>query len=161
MPRLRTVNTRRKNKLFQQFNKYAPYWRRHARNSVGLKVGAYCIGCRGHPGIVTKVSWGYNPFDSDFEVKSLVDGIEESCSVYHCGFYPYPKVLMEAYAEEIQSLGKKIALIKFFPNAYKSWEEQWVNPMHENPHKSNCNTLQEYLMLDDKEFAIYLAHRDI
>lgn len=60
----------------------------------------YAMGCRGHPGLVVKKD--YEPdwpvghlMGADVEIKSLIDGIEESCSIYHC----VPTLITREYAE--------------------------------------------------------------
>ena len=59
----------------------------------------YAMGCRGHPGLVVQKDAF---FDSDIhgagvEIKSLVDGIEESCSIFHC----CPQPIDKEYALEL------------------------------------------------------------
>ena len=47
--------------------------------------------CRGHPGKVVRCSSGYgygkgyvDMYDDDCDIKSLFDGTESSCSLFHC-----------------------------------------------------------------------------
>lgn len=160
--RLRKANKRRKiayrRKFSHRVEALIRAWKRFEWNSEGLKLGAYCFGCRGHPGIVTQVDWDLsNPWGSDFSVTSLIDGIEENCSVYHCGFAPTSKEVAEAYAAYSIRHGDKMATIKFFPHAYKNWEDQWNDPDHTNPYKSGCSSLQEYLGLNDEEFQAHMT----
>jgi hypothetical protein len=71
------------------------------RRAERLWVGSYAMGCRGHPGIV--VTRRYDPrwpvwamYGADVEIKSLVDGNVESCSIFHCA----PETVPEKYAIE-------------------------------------------------------------
>ena len=45
----------------------------------------HVMGCRGHPGLVVAKNYHDSDlFGADVDIKSLVDGVEESCSIYHC-----------------------------------------------------------------------------
>lgn len=65
--------------------------------------GRYGIGCRGHPGIVIETDYGSGIcWGEDFTLKSLVDGVEESCSLYHCGLDKLTKQQAEILAENFK-----------------------------------------------------------
>ena len=65
-------------------------WRRvkriHNKHVKKLKVG-----CRDHPGIITELNVSRDPWSSDVMIKSLLDGVEESCGIMHCGPEPLTK----------------------------------------------------------------------
>ena len=70
---------------------------------------AYAMGCRGHPGLV--IERNYDPrwshwalCGADVSIKSLVDGIEESCSIWHCAPMAISKEEAERRAEEIRTI---------------------------------------------------------
>ncbi len=58
---------------------------RHNRLARECRWGHYALGCRGHPGIIVETHvypgdiWG-----SSIVIKSLIDGVEESCSLMNC-----------------------------------------------------------------------------
>lgn len=79
--------------------------KRLAKKLVPNKTHAY--GCRGHPGLV--VAKNYGPgwalgdlFGADVEIRSLVDGGIESCSIFHCA----PTVVDREYAIEVAEYTK-------------------------------------------------------
>jgi hypothetical protein len=70
---------------------------------------SYALGCRGHPGLV--ITRNYDPdwshwqlYGADVEIRSLVDGVEESCSIFHCA----PQAISKAEAfrrkEQIETI---------------------------------------------------------
>lgn len=81
-------------------------WRKRKRRVKSLAKKlipnvTYVMGCRGHPGLVVEKTYhpdshkAWELFGSDVEIKSLIDGNVESCSIYHC----VPEVITREYAE--------------------------------------------------------------
>jgi len=129
-----------------------------SKRSRKLRVGNYAIGCSGNPGIVVFNNWYPGDiFNSYVKIKSLVDGNIESCSMYNCSPDPITKEFAEKYAVCIIEQGRKKALMCFFPLAYYEWEklyysEEFPKTVEHNKKK----TLQEYMNLNDDEYAFYL-----
>lgn len=124
-----------------------------------LAVGAYAFGCRGHAGIVVKKiirghSW-QEVYCSDVEIKSLVDGGIESCSVWHCAPEPLEKDFAIEYTAYMMKHGEKMATLKYFPESYKHWEAQYNDPTTEFDEYRKGKTLQDYLGLNDTEFKAF------
>jgi hypothetical protein len=74
----------------------------------GLKKFAehmYCEDCRAHPCLVTKIETDYNGGRLDIEVKSLVNGVESSCSYFHCGIVHLTEADAHARADFIKLYG--------------------------------------------------------
>lgn len=162
--RLRTTNNRRKAAIRRKFghrliapryrHEYARAWKRFENNAEGIFLGAYAFGCRGHPGIVTEVNWArYSPYDSDCSITSLIDGVEESCSIYHCGPEPISKEVAEGYAEYAKRHGRTMASLKFIPDAWKYVEDQIDDPECNPEGKS----FKEYMDFTDEEYHAYLT----
>lgn len=103
--------------------------------SKSLRVGKYARGCRGHPGIVIERNYDpnytYTPIDLfgvDVIIKSLVDGIEESCSIKHCNPEPMDENSAKEEAEYIKTHHSyDCAVRQGFPiDEIKSWHEGWM-----------------------------------
>ncbi|SRR5258706_15641119 len=61
--------------------------------------GKFCLDCRGHPCIVTEVEfYSSDLYGNGIIVKSLLDGIEGSCSLLYCR----PDPLTESQAKSIK-----------------------------------------------------------
>lgn len=94
----------------------------------------YVLGCRGHPGLLVKKEyfgdWKLGDLmGSDVEIKSLVDGCEESCSIYHC----VPTIITKAEAEELaeafrtmHSFDVAISIHGANPTEYRELWDSWV-----------------------------------
>lgn len=99
-----------------------------------LPVGAYAIGCRGHAGTIIErhynPRWGYCALmGSDVVIKSLVDGVQESCSLRYCAPEPITQ-------EDALRHSEMIRTHHAFDVAYaqgctleeiKEWVEDWEN----------------------------------
>jgi hypothetical protein len=91
-----------------------------------LVVGQYAEGCRGHPGIIIE-KWfcPTDPYGCSVEIKSLVDGVEESCSMLHCAPRPIAsKELAERMAHVYKTQGSREFAKQFYPEYYN--DDEWV-----------------------------------
>ncbi len=94
----------------------------------------YAMGCRGHPGLVTKRSywpgWSLQDlFGASVEITSLIDGIEEGCSIYYCSPMPISKEEAERRIEEIKTTHDADLSVKYgyAVEEVKSWIQDWVD----------------------------------
>ena len=94
----------------------------------------YVIGCRGHPGIVIERNYWYNwshqsLCGADVAIKSLVDGIEESCSIWHCSPMVISKEEAEIRVHQIKTMNAfDIALIHGYSmEKTLIWYNSWIN----------------------------------
>jgi hypothetical protein len=146
-------------------------WRKKKRAAIkearALRLGNYAFGCRGHPGIVVETN--FNPrintqykhiFNWDVCIKSIIDGVVESCSVYNCAPEPTTKEYAEKYAAYFKEHGEKKAVMYFAPHAYYAWEKQYYDTTGEFDKFKEGKTLQQYLSLTDDEYAFYIETRD-
>ncbi len=118
------------------------------KNRKGLHVGGYAIGCRNHPGIITYYDgW-------DLSLKSLFDGIEENCSIYHCAPFPISKAAAEQYTSYYQTHGEKMFNFWFHESGYNRWVEQWHN-LKEGDYGFG-ESLQNYLHFSDEDMKTFL-----
>ncbi len=108
-----------------------------------LRLNSYAMGCRGHPGILVKKSYHeQHMHGADCEIRSLIDDVVESCSIFHCG----PTPLAVAYA-----------LWLAVPFNHKASGVastlQWVNRnrFHPEPDSDNWG-LDEYIEVKIKEW---------
>ena len=94
---------------------------------------SYALGCRGHPGLV--VERCYNPrwsrqnlYGADVAIKSLVDGVEESCSLWHCSPEAISKQEAEKRAEEIRTTHDFDLSVQYgYPvEEVKRWCQDWI-----------------------------------
>lgn len=68
-------------------------YRRQEKRKIGrrtkrLAMNSFAMNCRGHPGVITE------KYYNDVSITSLIDGVESSCSIYHCN----PDPLSRGYA---------------------------------------------------------------
>lgn len=94
----------------------------------------YAMGCRGHPGLVTKRSYwpGWllqDLFGASVEITSLVDGIKEDCSIYYCSPTPISKEEAKQRTEEIRTNHDADLSVKYgyAVEEVKSWIQHWLN----------------------------------
>lgn len=115
-------------------------WRKQKRRVKSLAKKlipnvTYAMGCRGHPGLVVKKD--YHPDDhrtwvlmgADVEIKSLVDGVEESCSVYHCVPHIITKEEAERRAEFTKthhSLDVSVEFGGYTPEEMREYWDNWI-----------------------------------
>lgn len=120
---------------------------------------SYAWGCRGHPGLVVSRNWcrdmGHRDlYSADVEIKSLIDGNVESCSIFYCAPLAVSKKEAFEYADYAIRNGEKIASLKFNRIGWESLEaaynagERW---------RGENQTLQEYLGLNDVEMECYVT----
>ena len=144
--------------------------RRHSRRQLKrivkgrlrrLPIGSYAFGCRGHPTRVVKKH--FHPgelFGADCDLESLVDGVVESCSIYHCNPEPIGDAYALEYADYMKRHGKQMAEVKFHPAFYDDMEKTYRDPDFDTKHASWADyrvgkSLQEFLGLDDASFIAY------
>lgn len=97
---------------------------------------SYALGCSGHPGLVISrrywPNWGVGDLmGADIEIKSLVDGHEESCSIFHCA----PEAISRAeamqraeYMRTHHSFDVSIRYGGFSPEEIKrDYWDYWIN----------------------------------
>lgn len=124
---------------------------RHNYQARMLKFGTYAMGCRQHPGVVVETEiypsdiWG-----SSIGIKSLVDGVVESCSLMHCSPDPIPKELAEKYAAYFKKHGQKMFSFVYNSKGY----DQWVDDWHEGKGEPG-QSLREYLHMTEEEYQIF------
>ncbi len=68
-------------------------YRRQEKRKIGrrtkrLAMHSFAMNCRGHPGVITE------KYYNDVSITSLIDGVESSCSIYHCN----PDPITRGYA---------------------------------------------------------------
>lgn len=94
----------------------------------------YAMGCRGHPGLVVKRCYDPNwplaaLYGADVEIKSLVDGVVESCSIFNCA----PQAISRDYAEREAELIRTThdfdiaALHGHTIEDIREWRDEWVS----------------------------------
>lgn len=68
-------------------------------------------------------------FGASVEITSLVDGIEEGCSIYHCSPMPISKEEAEQRVEEIRTTHNADLSVKYGYSVeeVKSWIQHWIN----------------------------------
>jgi hypothetical protein len=95
---------------------------------------SYALGCRGHPGLVIERNywpdWSLRDlYGSDVVIKSLVDGIEESCSIYSCAPQALSKEEAFRRAEEIRTVHDFDQSVRYgYPvEQVKGWCQDWIN----------------------------------
>ena len=126
-----------------------------------LAIGSMAWGCRGHPGIVVKKYYHpSDPYGADVEIKSLVDGIVEGCSIFHCAPQSEPDHAFGfAFAEYCKRHGMTMATIKFYPNSFKRWEDEFFDPSstcsYVKSMRADGKTVQDYLGFSDIEWNAY------
>lgn len=156
--RLRTSNNRVKASARRK-HRLAYDWRRFRINSSGIHAGAYAWGCRGHPGVVTAVSWDRsNPWSSDCRIKSVIDGVEESCSIYHCAPQAISRTAAMAFRDSAAQEGMKRATLRLCGAGYRDLELQWWDADYDSEYKRNAKSLADFLGLSDEDFAFYREH---
>lgn len=124
------------------------YNKRLLRNRKGLSVGSYALGCRQHPGIII-----YNN-GWDVTIKSMLDGVEEDCSIYHCAPAPLSKEAAEQYASYYQKHGREMFELWFHEEGYDRWVDQW-RKLKEGEYGFG-KPLHEYLGFTENKYEIYL-----
>lgn len=99
-------------------------------NSQAKKLAMFSFveGCRGHPGIlVEKRVCRRDPYGSDVSIKSLLDGIEESCSILHCAPDPltgeYARWATDPINHQLDQLRGNLGWIAVFTDFSKSYTE--------------------------------------
>lgn len=112
-----------------------------------LANGTYALGCRGHPGIIqNKVIRPQDIHGSDLDVVSLLDGVEGSCSIYHCSPDPISKEwalwLSKPFNHELSRLNS--ALI--WCSKYDDFHEHWTIEQH-----------KEYIIKDRQKVDLLLT----
>ena len=131
--------------------------------------GAYVEGCRGHPGVVIETYFSDQDWWGDsVTVKSLIDDVEESCSLMHCGVWPMSKAQAEERAAYWKKHGSTAYRFKYFPEAYDTWIEHW-NEVNSNPENANNKNMLyvwgvpilEYLHLTQEEYDRFIVKKDI
>jgi hypothetical protein len=125
--------------------------------------GKYVRGCRGHPGIVIE-TW-FSDADihgNSVDIRSLVDGEEESCSLLHCSPTPMTKERAEAEAAYWRLYGKEAAWLKFQPDwlAYltQQWEEQQGDPDRAEWYRK---PIHEYLHLTEEQYDLWVVRGEL
>ena len=59
------------------------------RRAKRLALHSYAKGCRGHVGVIIEKNHYFDyPYESDVLIRSIVDGVVESCSIFHCAPVP-------------------------------------------------------------------------
>ena len=162
----------------ERLNPQLKWDRRKVKRVVNKRVRAlneagYAWGCRGHPGEVTELNWYPNyPYSSDCTIKSLIDGVEESCSMFHCNPQPCKLTDVQPFVDFAKEAGLTRANIKFDLDNYRYWEGLFHKAKLNggnvpDPHDSNrtykdewalsCKTAQEYMNLSDEDWDFYQA----
>lgn len=118
--------------------------------------GKYATGCRGHPGIV--VSTCYTPGDiwgSSLEIRSLIDGEVEACSLRHCGVWPMKKEVALEQAAYWRKHGKAAWLVKY---EYE-YVEELIDTWHKIPEDADPQkvwgagmSIIEFLQMTEDEY---------
>ena len=95
---------------------------------------SYALGCRGHPGLVIEKSywpnWGVRDlYGSDVIIKSLVDGIEESCSIFNCAPVTISWEEAERRLMEIQTMHDFdiSVLYGYAVEEVQRWCQDWID----------------------------------
>jgi hypothetical protein len=95
---------------------------------------SYAWGCRGHPGLVIERNywpgWTHQQlYGADVVIKSLIDGIEESCSIWHCAPMAMSREDAEQRAAEIRVTHDFDLSVKYGHTLedVKSWHDDWVS----------------------------------
>lgn len=165
--RLRTANNHKKAAIRRQLghelwpppkwrHAYRRDWKRFERNAEGIFLGGYAFGCRGHPGQIIELNWDRSsPHGSDCAIRSLIDGVEESCSIFHCGPQAISKEHAEAFAEYAGRHGRTMATMRFDPESWEYVRDQYNDPAIAESEYRKGKTLQQYLDMTDAEFEAY------
>lgn len=134
-------------------------------------------GCRGHPAIVVEKYYSdQDVYGGGVELKSVIDDVVESCSLFHCNPQPItdPEALRRAYAfaGDAIVIGFKKAHIRHFIDDTRYWEEHFnkaklnggygIDPRDPNltfkdEYVLACTSAQGYLNMTDDEWAFYQA----
>jgi len=121
--------------------------------------GKYVESCRGHPGIVVKTCFPIGDLWGDsVDIKSLVDGVVESCSLRHCGIYPMPNAVEQA--EYWKKHGKNAAWAKFDPVGLHDCIDAWgLIPADADPETrfGAGMPVHEYLGFTKEEYDEYVV----
>lgn len=112
----------------------------------------HIIDCRYHPCEITKIGiCKSDPWASDFDCISLLDGTPNSCSIMHCGPEPITEKMAHEMVEFCKENGFFAYLAKYcyhvelteelrkeWTDYYKSWN--WVAPYEENYNETDAST---------------------
>lgn len=102
-------------------------------------VGSYVVSCNGHPSIVTEKDdfsfynqrWAL--FEGSYKTKSLIDGREDSCSIFHCPLIEVSKTWAMELVNDMKNLSEYELNSKYQGKKYadkvKHWREtdEWVD----------------------------------
>lgn len=92
-----------------------------------LRIGTYVEDCRYHPCIIVRRNFPLDDFsDSEFSALSLVNGVTNNCSVYHCGPVPLSKADAEERAHFMKERGMEAYLrryVGFTEENIEKWRE--------------------------------------
>jgi hypothetical protein len=138
-----------------------------SKMAKSLPVGSYALGCRSHPGVVTKRCWYPGQiYGADITIKSLIDGVEEGCDLYHCcpdGLFPeyaiwssdpenHELVGLEANAASWDNLGTEDR-IEYF-DLYEKW-------LIKSKLKLSGKNLDLWQLFADHIHGKYLTYPDV
>ena len=123
-----------------------------------LATNSFAIGCRGHPGVVVDKCFSYQDIHgAEVGIVSLMDGVESSCSVFHCSPDPicgdYARWLMVPFNYEADRIVSSMKWAFTFTDF-----DKFYNELDLSHSKDDISTHIEILKRDyaktDDEFII-------
>ena len=104
---------------------------KHRAKKLGLN--SFAIGCRGHAGIVTtKTLYRGDWTGSDVDIASLIDGVEGSCSIYHCAPTPISReYAMWLSRPENHEADKLLGWLKWF-QSFDDFDQHYTREQFED-----------------------------
>jgi hypothetical protein len=95
---------------------------------------SYAWGCRGHPGLVIERNywpgWSHSDlYSADVVIRSLVDGVEESCSIFSCAPMAIPEEEAKRRASEIQTIHSfdLSVMYGYDKDKLRGWLKDWLD----------------------------------